>query len=64
MTQAIQQDMALSPCIKVCALDSGNKLCLGCFRTLDEIALWSRIANDERLNILTAARQRREQLKP
>lgn len=56
--------MALSPCIKVCALDSGNKLCLGCFRTLDEIALWSRIANDERLNILAAARQRREQLKP
>lgn len=64
MAQAIQQDLALSPCINVCALDSGNRLCLGCFRSIDEISLWSRISNDERLNILAAARQRREQLKP
>ncbi len=64
MVQAIQQEMALSPCINVCTLDTGNKLCLGCFRSIDEIALWSRVSNDERLNILAAAGQRREQLKP
>ena len=64
MAQAIQQDLALSPCINVCTLDSENRLCLGCFRSIDEISLWSRISNDERLNILAAARQRRAQLKP
>lgn len=30
-----------SPCIKVCRLDETGWLCLGCHRTLDEIAGWS-----------------------
>lgn len=30
-----------SPCIGVCVMDLHSKLCTGCLRTLDEIALWS-----------------------
>jgi len=32
-----------SPCINVCRIDAGTGRCLGCRRTLDEIAAWSRL---------------------
>lgn len=31
----------LSPCISVCRMDAATGLCIGCFRTLDEIGAWS-----------------------
>lgn len=30
-----------SPCVDVCAMDSRTGWCRGCWRTLDEIAVWS-----------------------
>ena len=30
-----------SPCISVCAMDPATGRCIGCYRTLDEIAAWS-----------------------
>jgi predicted Fe-S protein YdhL (DUF1289 family) len=30
-----------SPCVDVCRMDETRGLCLGCHRTLDEIATWS-----------------------
>jgi hypothetical protein len=41
-----------SPCIKVCVMDSDTGYCLGCARTLDEIALWSAATVGERRSIL------------
>jgi predicted Fe-S protein YdhL (DUF1289 family) len=32
-----------SPCINVCRIDPVTSLCLGCRRTLDEIAAWGRM---------------------
>jgi len=32
--------MIESPCIRVCTLDKSGELCLGCFRTLEEIGAW------------------------
>ena len=29
-----------SPCISVCAIDPRSGWCVGCLRTLDEIAAW------------------------
>jgi len=37
-----------SPCISVCAIDEATGLCAGCLRTLDEIAAWSVLDDDER----------------
>ncbi len=31
-----------SPCISVCRMDDVSGLCLGCFRTIDEIMVWGR----------------------
>ena len=33
-------DYVASPCISVCELDASGQVCVGCFRTLDEIAAW------------------------
>lgn len=53
--------MVKSPCINVCKMDEGSGLCLGCFRTLDEIAGWSASSDQARLDILDkVARRRRE----
>jgi len=32
-----------SPCVSVCRMDTVTGFCEGCFRTLDEIAAWSRL---------------------
>ena len=41
-----------SPCIKVCTIHPETRLCLGCARTLDEIARWSRMTAEERKAVL------------
>jgi len=51
-----------SPCIKVCQMDPGKGVCLGCCRTLDEIASWAAMPEAERERVLAALPARREQL--
>jgi predicted Fe-S protein YdhL (DUF1289 family) len=41
-----------SPCNKVCAIDPISALCVGCGRTLAEIAGWIRFGADERARIM------------
>ncbi|WP_445371757.1 DUF1289 domain-containing protein [Methylomonas sp. HW2-6] len=48
-----------SPCIRNCCLDD-NDICLGCFRSLDEIRSWSSSDNPTREQILRRAEQRRQ----
>jgi predicted Fe-S protein YdhL (DUF1289 family) len=40
----------LSPCINVCKLDHG--ICIGCNRTIEEIANWTRYNNHQRQKII------------
>ena len=37
-----------TPCIAVCMIDPKTSLCLGCGRTLPEIARWHRMDSSER----------------
>lgn len=53
-----------SPCINVCRMSADTGLCEGCFRTLDEIARWSRQDDAEKRRILRAVAARRETLGP
>jgi predicted Fe-S protein YdhL (DUF1289 family) len=55
-------EAAASPCINVCKMEAG--LCAGCFRTLDEIARWANVGDDEKQLILAAVAQRRGRLDP
>ena len=56
--------MIASPCINVCKMDPASGLCRGCFRTLDEIARWTRIDDAERVTIINAAARRRHDHDP
>ena len=49
-----------SPCIKVCRLDPHSGLCVGCFRTADEIARWLNASDDEKGEMLQAVEQRKQ----
>ncbi|MBL1319822.1 MAG: DUF1289 domain-containing protein [Methylophaga sp.] len=53
-----------SPCIRNCCLND-NDICLGCFRSLDEILLWglTDTANQEKQHILDKAKQRKHHFK-
>ncbi|TVR95574.1 MAG: DUF1289 domain-containing protein [Rhodospirillales bacterium] len=48
-----------SPCVGVCELHPENGLCLGCLRTMDEIAAWRDISAAERYGILKRIAERR-----
>jgi predicted Fe-S protein YdhL (DUF1289 family) len=45
---------AASPCNKICVMDAEQRYCLGCRRTLDEIARWGALSDEERRAILMA----------
>ncbi len=47
-----------SPCISICKLNKSTGFCDGCFRTEDEIALWSSMSEEDKLNMLNILRQR------
>jgi predicted Fe-S protein YdhL (DUF1289 family) len=51
-------NMIESPCIKVCTMDGASGLCIGCGRTLDEIARWSSLGRAERRSIMRGLRER------
>jgi uncharacterized protein len=51
-----------SPCVKVCQMDPARGVCLGCCRTLDEIARWSQMSDAEREAIIGDLQERRKGL--
>lgn len=52
-----------SPCVKVCMVHPTERICTGCFRTLDEIAAWSRMSDAERADLVAALPERAQRLK-
>ena len=47
-----KRDEIDSPCTNICQIHPDTELCLGCARTVDEIATWSRISPEERQAIM------------
>lgn len=47
-----------SPCIRKCCLNE-HDICLGCFRSLDEILHWTKVDNTTRQQFLENAHQRK-----
>jgi len=41
-----------TPCTAICTIDPISGLCLGCRRTLDEIARWGGLTDQERARIM------------
>ena len=51
-----------SPCIKICVIHPEERLCVGCYRSIEEIATWSRLSSEERHAILADLPNRRPRL--
>lgn len=47
-----------TPCVAICVIDPQAKLCLGCGRTMQEIARWGRMDSAERLGIMATLETR------
>lgn len=41
-----------SPCVKVCVVHPAERLCVGCLRSIDEIAAWGRMTPEERRAVM------------
>lgn len=42
------RDEVQSPCIQICVVHPTERICTGCYRSIDEISRWSRMSSDER----------------
>ena len=51
-----------SPCVKVCIMDPQRDVCMGCARTLDEIARWGVMSEEERDAVMAELPARRKRL--
>ena len=48
-----------SPCISVCVLDEQD-ICMGCYRSADEITDWFWCSNEKKTEVLRLAQERRD----
>lgn len=53
-----KRDEIESPCVKICVMHAESGLCIGCLRTRDEIAQWSRMTPDERHSLIAELPER------
>ncbi|MGD9865017.1 MAG: DUF1289 domain-containing protein [Pseudodonghicola sp.] len=56
------RDEVESPCVRICLMHPTERICTGCFRTLDEIARWSQMTAQERRAVIAALPARAPQL--
>lgn len=48
-----------SPCVSICALDEQD-LCVGCYRTGEEISRWGSYSDDEKRDVLRKVAEREQ----
>ncbi len=47
-----RRDEVDSPCIKICQIHPGERICVGCYRTIQEIGMWSVMSEEERRAVM------------
>ncbi len=51
------------PCVRNCCLDEAD-ICMGCFRSLEEILAWHQASESEKQNILRRCAERKKRTQP
>jgi uncharacterized protein len=46
------RDEVQSPCVKLCVVHPEARICIGCYRTIDEISTWSRLTHEARAALM------------
>lgn len=57
-----KRDEIESPCVKICVVHPEARLCVGCLRSIDEIAAWSRMTPEARRAVMAELPGRAPQL--
>lgn len=47
-----KREEVASPCVKLCVVHPESRLCIGCLRSIDEIAAWSRMTPETRAEVM------------
>ena len=47
-----KRDEIASPCVKLCVVHPEERICVGCYRSIDAISRWSTLTHDERAAIM------------
>jgi len=58
-----KRDEIQSPCVKICVVHPEARICMGCYRSIEEIAGWGRMTNEERASVLNDLPARSGQLR-
>jgi predicted Fe-S protein YdhL (DUF1289 family) len=56
---SVPPEQVPSPCTKVCALDPRSGYCIGCYRTIDEVANWVEMSAEDKRAVLERVACRR-----
>ena len=54
---------ASTPCVRICVVDPVSALCIGCGRTLAEIAAWSTMPETERAAVMAGLEGRLKEIR-
>jgi len=58
-----KRDEIESPCIKLCVIHPEERICAGCYRTIEEIGGWSRMSPEDRQRVMAELPGRASRLK-
>ena len=47
-----KRDEIESPCIKLCSIHPVERICVGCYRSMEEIGAWSSLGSEARTTIM------------
>lgn len=61
--QIWKRDEIESPCIKICVVHPVERICTGCYRSIDEIGAWSKMSPEVRASIMQDLPERAALLK-
>ncbi|MCB6176950.1 DUF1289 domain-containing protein [Rhodobacter sp. Har01] len=56
------RDEIQSPCVKLCVVHPEARLCVGCYRTIEEISVWSRLSHEARAALMAELPGRADRL--
>lgn len=57
-----KRDEIASPCVKLCVVHPEARICVGCYRSIDEISGWSRMSQEDRTRVIAELPARAPQL--
>lgn len=53
-----------SPCVNICLIHRETRLCVGCYRSVEEIGRWSSMQPEERKAIMAELKGRESEARP